>query len=281
MATYKIAGFIVRTLFSHASVEREFAAYEIPEPGYADVTVGIKEVGDPGAPTIPQPVEHDPYKAIASDGEGCYFVYKKSRHIAFSVLSFRQGLDRAVISIYLDNEENLADVPRYEIRNAIMHPFFECLFEKERFPLHSCGLSLAGRGILISGASGSGKSSIGKVLVAKYGAEYVGEDINVCSVDGCFWGTPFSHINNNKTASQDVVVFLGETTKRLGLPELKEELLASEFATRGLFSCRHAAERVAAFIADRANCFMVSRSGQTEEETASLVYGLAFGREVF
>lgn len=280
MATYKIAGFIVRTLFSHASIEREFAAYEILEAGSADVAVEIKGLGGAGVPTIPQPVEHDSYKAIASDGEGCYFVYKQSRHVAFSVLSSRQGIGRAVISIYLDNEENLSDVPRYEIRNAIMHPFFEYLFTKERFPLHSCGLSLEGKGILISGASGSGKSSIGKVLVAEYGAEYVGEDINVCSVDGRFWGTPFSHINNNKTASQDVVIFLGEKVKRLGLSELKEEILESEFATKGLISCGYAAEKVAACIAGRASCFMISRSGQTEEETASLVYDLAFGREV-
>lgn len=279
MATYKIAGLVVRTLFSHASVEDEFAEYSVPEGGRVDVVVEIVEATRQTIPAALTMVAEDEFKSIATKGDEFYFIYREDWHILFSRLSVDATTGLATISICVDRGVSIAEIPRWAIRSAIMYPFFACLISNGIFPLHSCGLSLDGRGILVSGTSGSGKSTIGKILVERHGAKYLGEDANACLKDGRFLGMPFSRIINNAESRVNAVFFLGNKTGRLDQADIADNLMKSDFAIRGLRASVDTAASVAKCFSICNRCFMISRSGQTEEETASLVYDLAFGRK--
>lgn len=279
MVTYKIAGLVVRTLFSHASVEDEFAEYSVPEVERADVVVEIVDETQLNIPSTLTMVAKDEFKSIATKGDECYFIYRKDWHILFSRLSVDAMTGLATISICVDRDESIAEIPRWAIRSAIMYPFFACLISNGTFPLHSCGLSLDGKGILVSGTSGSGKSTIGKILVERHGAKYIGEDVNACLKDGYFSGMPFSRINNNAVSCVNAVFFLGNKMGRLDQAEIADNLMKSEFGICGLRASVDTATSVAKCFSMCNRCFMISRSGQTEEETASLVYDLAFGRK--
>ena len=279
MATYKIAGLVVRTLFSHVSVEDEFAEYSVPEVGRVDVVVEIVEETRQNIPAALTMVAEDEFKSIATKGDEYYFIYREGWHILFSRLSVDALTGSATISICVDRGKSIAEIPRWAIRSAIMYPFFAYLISNGIFPLHSCGLSLDGRGILVSGTSGSGKSTIGKILVERYGAKYLGEDVNACLKDGHFSGMPFSRIINNAESCVHAVFFLGNKTGRLSQADIADNLMKSDFAIRGLRASVDTVVSVAKCFSTCKRCFMISRKGQTEDETASLVYDLAFGRK--
>lgn len=279
MATYKIAGLLVQTLFSHANVESEFVCYLVPKTSVVDIVIRVCNQSEMALPSSILAIDDDEYKTTVIDGETCCFIYRRNLYIPYSRLSINPENKKATISICVGKIDEISMLPRKEIRFAVMHPFFHYLFSRRLFPLHSCGLTLGGRGIVISGASGSGKSTIGRILTARYGAEYLGEDINACSTDGRIFGMPFSRVNNNREAQVATVVFLGDKLTRMDWETLRSELLASEFALRGNRSCMETATCLAKCLTESARCYMISRLGLTKEETASIVYDLALGRK--
>lgn len=280
MATYKIAGLIVRTLFKHNGIEQEFAGYSVPETNDVDVIVELMNRTHVQIPANLKAVRQDCFKDVLTDGESYYFIYRQNRRVVSSKLVPSVANGPVMVEIYVNGSSKFSDIPSLEIRFAIMHPFFVYLLSRGLFPLHSCGLSLKGKGVLISGRSGSGKSSIGKILVDRHGATYLGDDINACRTDGLFFAMPFSRVNNNFEATADAVIFLGSEASRLRQEDIVSQLVGSEFGMPWANTSTETAKAVAGYLAAHAKCFMISRRGQLEDETASLVLKLVFGKEL-
>lgn len=276
-AIFRIAGVVVQTFPSKVKFEQVLAGYTTSEDVQPDVIVKVIEQNGINIPMSSTVLERGGFRTMVADDGTSYFLYTKSHHVSCSKLNSSSSNRQAVITIFLNQGKGISTLPRWEMRFAIMCPFFAYLFSREMFPLHSCGLSLHGKGILISGASGSGKSSVGRVLVSEYGANCLGEDINACSTNGQFYGMPFSRINSNSEMMIDTVIFLGERTKKLDRAEIENELMLSEFAMHGLCTCIETARKLSKWLVDAAKCFTISHDGQNVNETASLVHDLAFG----
>lgn len=278
MVAYKIAGSVIRTMFRHENVEHEFAAYLTEDAESVDIEVKVVRQSCVRIPEQGHVVSQDKYKTIVIENGVSDFIYRQNNHVLCSRLSDAGRDGTAQISIVIDDEVDVQKLGKIELRFAIMDPLFAYLWSKGIFPLHSCGLSLGGTGVLISGASGSGKSSIGRILVQRYGAKYIGDDVNACSSDAHVWGLPFSRINNSNECVVRSVVFLGDRTARLSEEDIVDELMSSEFAVASVSGCVETARRVASCFARCGRCFMVSRFGQTEEETAEFVHSVATGK---
>ena len=278
VATYKIAGLIVRTLFKHNGIEQEFVGYSVPEMDAVDVIVEMVDRAHMQTPANLRTIRQDSFKDVSTDGESYCFSYKKNRRVVCSKLVPGAKYGPVTVMIYINDTTKLFDVPSLEVRFAIMHPFFVHLLSRGLFPLHSCGLSLQGKGILISGDSGSGKSSIGKILVNRYGATYLGDDVNACTTDGRVFAMPFSRVNNNIEAPVGAVIFLGTRAGRLRQEDVVRQLVESEFGMRWAHASEETAKAVAAYLATHTRCFMISRNDQLEGETAATVLELVFGK---
>lgn len=281
MKKYRLANYIVQMSFANENLDKTFSDYLVSDSENPDVIIKIRRQKNNLITAQSQVLVDDVFKTVVAD-EGSYcFIYKQNLDVVLSKLIIDPAGTSSTIVLYVGGRERIERLSARELRIAIMNAFFFFLFSVGVFPLHSCGVMLNGRCILVSGPSQSGKSTIGKILVEKYGATYMGDDINACTSTGRVYSLPFSRVNNNVEATIGTVIFIGDKTFAIGKKEIEKELIESEFGMIGLDLCETMAGNIAAYLAEEARCFMISRRGQTEAETASLVYGLANGERIF
>ena len=271
---YKIADIFVKFLFNHSMIEQEFYKYETSADEISDVDIEIIQSKSNLSFFADRGDNERLSKIIRLDPDFRRIVWQNNEYIEYSQLKMDHDNARAVISLFVDNERKISSIPVSEIRYAIMYPLFAFMFFKGVFPLHSCGMTLNGIGILISGVSGSVKSSIGEILVNQYGASYLGEDINACSGDGFFYGIPFSKVNQNARSRIDVVIFLGDRTFKLERKDIVDCLMKSEFAVPEITQCYKTVNKLALDLENNSYCYMISHGNYTIEESALFVNNL-------
>lgn len=275
LQVHKIADLFVKFWFNHYKIEQEFSEYVTSNEEIIDVNIEILNQSTMNLSFSGNLKNNkNQSKIIALSPDFRCVIWENNEYIKFSRLKIDKDNDRAVITLFLDDERNISNIPVHKIRYALMYPFFAFMFFKGIFPLHSCGISLNGIGILISGVSGIGKSSIGKILVGQYGASYLGEDINACTEDGFFWGIPFSKVNNNSQAKINIAIFLGDRTVKLAKEDILDCLMKSEFAVPNITQCYQTAVKIASYMENKTYAFMISRDNYTIEQSALFIYNL-------
>lgn len=110
------------------------------------------------------------------------------------------------------NIEICSDIT-YSLRDGV----YIFLSLKGKMCLHSCGMIVNNDGILVIGSSGSGKSYYSKLLFSPDDDDYVGEDMNICSIESnhiVFTATPWCRKNNNRYAIAKKIILLETYTNK-------------------------------------------------------------------
>lgn len=225
---YKIAGFVMNTNIPAHNLRNNFNEYLCFDKSKPDVYAILSSETDKSLYT--PKISVNEYKYYTFQDSTHYYIYKKNRYVLRSEIK-NNNITICIVPDLENNEE-----VNTEITYALMDSFYTFLHIRKTFCLHSCGIIINGKGVLVAGQSGSGKSRLVHELAKCYKIQYVGEDINACRIENkeiVFYGMPWCRINFNVSSKVDKLIYLCNTN------DIYEELYESEFCMRWLSCCNN------------------------------------------
>lgn len=163
--------------------------------------------------------------------------------------------------IHQDKTQNVSPLSLAANMFLLQHSFINC----QGLIIHSAGGSIQGRGIVFAATSGTGKSTLSKLLLPSQQNRLFSEErLIVRSIDDSWnvWGTPWGGENNiarNETAPLSALIFLSQSTEtkvnRLTPAECLHRLLqvasipwySEEWVNKGLAICESLIQDVPMF----------------------------------
>ncbi len=155
------------------------------------------------------------------DSEGSWQLYKNGERNIIHVSS--KDVDPPVVMVAVFNSDytsgdvylSLPDTPDGRVSYPLIYPLEELMMvnllaQGRGVIIHSCGVSLEGKGMLFSGVSGAGKSTLANLWKDRENAHLLSDDrIIIRNIDGRIWmfGTPWH--GDAKVASPEGVPLEG------------------------------------------------------------------------
>ena len=227
--TYGIAGYVIESFIPSEYLRGNFVEYEISKSDKVLPDVMVRLVyEDVNCKTVGKQIAEN--KIFYCFNNVYTYQYTNYKYISYSRLVMDNNMNTIIIYSTKDKIE-LDELFNYktEVSYAFRDVFYSFLIEKNNLCLHSAGYIKNKKGFLISGHSGSGKSTRIRNIKDKI---IVGEDVNVCKiVNGkmIFGALPWCRINNNVWGELSQIVFLGNKEKTMSIDEIKNELSKNEF----------------------------------------------------
>lgn len=253
---YNIAGYIIASTIPDILLRSNFNEYEILDDSRCDIFISINYINDEKEDRIF--IDVDNYRYYSYKNNNHTYMYKNNVYVSKCIVLFKENME-AEAKIVLKNEVSYADIAKREITYAFRDALYTYLIVNKALCLHSCGFIDNGKGILISGEPGSGKSTLVKKYALSNNITIVGDDINVCkfSCKPTFFGTPCCRINNNLKNEIHIIIFLGNEDKNLDAEDIYELLLTNEFCMKWIPNVDVILKNISQILYEKTMSFMI------------------------